>query len=71
MLIIIPAAVVAFPVANLLMNNWLNNYSDRISISPQPFVLSVLLLALVTLLLICGQTIRAALANPVKSLRTE
>jgi putative ABC transport system permease protein len=71
MIIIIPAAAIAFPVANLLMNKWLNNYADRVSISPQPFVLSVMVLAAVTLSLICGQTIKAALANPVKSLRTE
>jgi putative ABC transport system permease protein len=71
MIIIILAAVVAIPVANLLMNNWLNNYADRIAVSPQPFVVAVLVLAAVTLLLICLQTIKAALANPVKSLRTE
>jgi putative ABC transport system permease protein len=71
MIIIVAAAVIAIPVANLLMNNWLNNYADRIAISPRPFVLSVVVLAAVTLLLICLQTIKVALANPVKSLRTE
>jgi len=71
MIIIIPAAAVAFPLAIFIMNNWLNNYADRISISPQPFVLSVVVLAAVTLLLICLQTIKTALSNPVKSLRTE
>jgi ABC-type antimicrobial peptide transport system permease subunit len=71
MVIIVAAAVVAIPVANLLMNKWLDNYAYRISISPQPFVMAVIVLAVVTLLLICLQTIKAALANPVKSLRTE
>ena len=71
MLIILPAAAMAIPVANILMNSWLNNYAYRIHLSPQAFVLAVLALALVTTLLIGLQTVRAALSNPVKSLRTE
>jgi putative ABC transport system permease protein len=71
MLIIITAAVVAVPAASLLMNNWLNNYAYRISISPVSFIFSVSILSLVTVVLICLQTIKAALANPVKSLKTE
>ena len=70
-LIIIPAAAVAFPVAIFIMNNWLNHYSDRIHISVWPFVLSVSVLTGVTLLLIGLQTIKAAMLNPAKSLRTE
>ena len=69
--IILVAAAVASPLAYFIMNNWLNNYASHISISPQPFVLSIILLAVVTLLLIGLQTLKAALANPVKSLRTE
>jgi hypothetical protein len=65
------AASVACPVAWLIMKGWLNNYAYRINISPQPFVFAVALLALVTFLLISVQTVKAALANPVKSLRTE
>jgi len=71
LLIIVPAAAVAFPVAILIMNNWLNHYADRISISVLPFVIAVSVLTGVTLVLICLQTIKAALANPVKSLRSE
>ncbi len=70
-LIILIAAVIAFPVAYLVMNNWLNNYASHISISPQPFILSIILLGVATLLLIGLQTLKTALANPVKSLRTE
>ena len=65
------AAAVACPVAWILMNGWLANYADRISISPQPFVFSIAILAAITLLLIALQTVKAAVANPVKSLRTE
>jgi len=71
MIIVIIAAAVAFPAADLLMNNWLNSYADRIPVSPQPFIFSAGILAAVTLSLICLQTIKIALANPVKSLRRE
>lgn len=70
-IIMLVAALVACPVAYLIMNGWLNNYAYRVSISPQPFLYSIGLLALVTLLLIGLQTIRAALSNPIKSLQSE
>lgn len=69
--IIMAAAVIAFPLAYIIMNNWLNNYVYRISISPVPFVISIGSLFLLTLILIILRTSRAALINPAKSLRTE
>ncbi|MFT3935019.1 MAG: ABC transporter permease [Chitinophagaceae bacterium] len=69
--IIIVAAAIAVPVAVIIMNKWLNNYVYRIQLSVQPFLIAILLLVVITLLLICLQTIKAALANPVKSLRNE
>ncbi|MDQ6761684.1 MAG: ABC transporter permease [Bacteroidota bacterium] len=69
--IIVIAGVVALPLAYIIMSKWLQNYAYRINITAQPFLLSVLVLGFVTALLICIQTIKAALANPVKSLRTE
>lgn len=70
-IIILAAAVIACPVAWWVMNNWLNNYAYHIAISLLPFVSSIIILAVITLLLIGFQTIKAAIANPVKSLRTE
>ncbi|MEJ7678068.1 MAG: FtsX-like permease family protein [Segetibacter sp.] len=70
-MIILIAAIVACPVAWWVMNNWLNNYAYHITISLLPFVWSIIILAVITLLLIGFQTIKAAVANPVKSLRTE
>ncbi len=70
-IIILAAAIVACPVAWWVMNNWLNNYAYHITISMLPFVSSIIILAVITLLLIGFQTIKAAIANPVKSLRTE
>lgn len=69
--IVLIAAFIACPVAYLIMRNWLNNYVYHIALTAQPFGLSVFTLVAVTLLLISLQTIKAAIANPVKSLRTE
>jgi putative ABC transport system permease protein len=63
--------VAASPLAYIILDKWLQGYAYRIGITAQPFVLSVLILALITSLLICIQTIKAAMTNPVKSLRTE
>ena len=68
--IILIAACIACPVAYLIMHNWLNDYVYHISISFQPFVLAIIILCAGTLLLIGLQTAKAAVANPVKSLRT-
>lgn len=69
--VILVAGTAACPVAYFIMNGWLNDYAYRINLTPAPFVLAVLLLALLTACLIIAQTIKAALHNPVKSLRTE
>jgi putative ABC transport system permease protein len=65
------AAVVACPVAFMIMHKWLQAYAYRIDITAQPFALSVFVLGFITAILIGMQTIKAALSNPVKSLRTE
>lgn len=65
------SAVVACPLAWLLMKQWLSDYAYRIDITATPFVVTIALLGIVTTVLIFLQTIRAALSNPVKSIRTE
>lgn len=65
------AAIVAFPIAWWAMHNWLQQYSYRIGISGWIFVAAAGIAVTVALLTISFQTIRAATANPVKSLRTE
>jgi len=69
--LVVIAAVIAVPAAWWAMHKWLENYPYRININVWIFVLagvSVLVIALVT---VSYQTIKAALANPVNSLRTE
>jgi ABC-type antimicrobial peptide transport system permease subunit len=65
------AGLVAAPVAWLLMQRWLGGYVTRITITPWPFVATILGLGLVMGALVALQTVRAALANPVKSLKAE
>jgi len=69
--LVVIAAVIAVPAAWWAMHKWLENYPYRININVWIFVLagvSVLLIALVT---VSYQAIKAAIANPVNSLRTE
>ena len=65
------ACIVSFPVAWLVMNNWLQSYSYRIEISWLIFIVAGVLAILIALLTVSFQAIKAAIANPVKSLRTE
>jgi ABC-type antimicrobial peptide transport system permease subunit len=70
-LVMLIAGLVACPIGWMVSKQWLNNYFYRINISALPFILSLAVIALLTVLLIVLQTMRAARANPVKSLRTE
>jgi ABC-type antimicrobial peptide transport system permease subunit len=69
--LLLGAGLVASPLAYWIMQRWLNDYATRIAITPWPFVLAILCLGAVMALLIVVQTVRAALANPVKSLKTD
>ena len=71
LVVILIGGVVACPLAYLTMSKWLQEYAYRISMTAVPFIMSVLILGIITAILIGIQTIKAALANPVKSLRTE
>ncbi|MGI8582766.1 MAG: ABC transporter permease [Chitinophagaceae bacterium] len=65
------AFVVATPIAWFTMNLWLQDFAYRINISWWIFLIAALLAILVTLFTISIQAIKAALSNPVKSLRSE
>jgi len=71
LLVILIGGIIACPLAYMIMKAWLNDYAYRIPITPQPFILSIIVLGLITALLISLQTSRMANANPTKSLRTE
>lgn len=65
------AALIAFPIAWWAMNKWLEDFAYRINISWPAFVAAGLAVLLIALLTVSFKAIQAAVANPVKSLRTE
>ncbi len=69
--LIVIAFVVAAPLAWWAMNAWLEDYVYRISIGVGVFALSLLSTFAIAALTVGWQSVRAALANPVKSLRSE
>jgi putative ABC transport system permease protein len=71
LLLVLIAFVVATPVSWWIMHNWLQDYAYRISITWWVFAVAGIAAVFIALMTISFQAIRAALANPVKSLRTE
>ena len=65
------SAVIAFPVAYYAMNSWLQDFAYRINIPIWIFVAALVIAALIALFTISFQAIKAAISNPVNSLRTE
>ena len=65
------AILIAFPIAWLLMNKWLEDFAYRITISWWMFVVAGTVTVLIAVITVSFQAIKAAVANPVKSLRTE
>lgn len=65
------AFLIAAPIAWFAMEKWLQDYTYRITISGWLFVAAIVLIILITLITVSFQSIKAAIANPVKSLRTE
>ncbi|HYK56939.1 MAG TPA: hypothetical protein VEV15_10760, partial [Flavisolibacter sp.] len=63
--------LIAFPVAGWMMYQWLQDFAYRIPISWWMFALAGGLSLLVAFLTISVQAVKAAVANPVKNLRTE
>ena len=69
--LVIVASLLAFPVAWYAMRNWLKDFAYRIDIQWWVFVLAAIAAMLVALTTVSFQAIRAATANPVKSLRSD
>lgn len=65
------ACLIAFPFAYWAMSQYLSSYAYRISISWEIFVITAVLAIAITILTVSYQSIKAALANPVDSLRDE
>jgi ABC-type antimicrobial peptide transport system permease subunit len=70
-LLVILSCVFAAPLAYYFSSSWLENYDYRITIGWQVFVWAAASALLITLITVSFQAIKAAIANPIKSLRTE
>ncbi len=68
---ILLANIIAWPVAYVAMRNWLNNYSFRTNLGISLFLLAAAATLVITMLTVSFQAVKAALANPAKSLRYE
>jgi putative ABC transport system permease protein len=69
--LVLISCVIASPVAFYFLKNWLQKYDYRVNIGVSVFIVSAMMAILITVITISFQAIRAAIANPVKSLRTE
>ena len=69
--LVLIAFLIASPVAWYAMHKWLQDFAYRITISWWMFVFAGIMAVAIALITVCFQAIKAAIANPVKSLRTE
>jgi len=69
--LVILSCFIAIPIAYYFLHQWLQNYEYRTEISCWVFVAAGVGALVITLLTVSFQAIKAAIANPVKSLRTE
>jgi len=69
--LVLIASAIAFPIAWYAMYKWLQDFAYRVSISVWIFVIATIIAMMIAFVTIGMQAIKAAMANPVKSLRTE
>ncbi|MBC7868043.1 MAG: FtsX-like permease family protein, partial [Gloeobacteraceae cyanobacterium ES-bin-316] len=69
--LVLLACIIAFPIAWWAMNKWLQDFAYRINIGWYVFAIAGFAALFIALLTVSFQAIKAALTNPVKSLRTE
>ena len=70
-MLVVIACIIAVPLAWYGMNHWLQEYDYRTNLDWWIFILAIFGALLITLMTVSFQAVKAALANPVKSLRTE
>jgi len=70
-ILILVGSLIAVPVAYYVMNSWLQDFVYRIKISPVVFIIAIFISVVIAWLAVGYKSIKAAIANPVKSIRTE
>jgi putative ABC transport system permease protein len=68
---VLVANIIAWPIGYLVLRDWLQNFAYRTEVTPIVFILSGLYTLAIALITVSLQTMRAAQANPVESLRYE
>ncbi len=71
LLLVIISVIIAFPAAWFFMDNWLENFAYKTDINLVTFLLAAVAALLISFLTISFHTIKAAIANPVNTLREE
>jgi putative ABC transport system permease protein len=71
MRLVVIAIVIAVPLCLLVMNRWLNDFAYRVAISPGIFVATAAIALFIALTAISWQSVKAALANPVRAIKNE
>jgi len=69
--LVLIAFLIAVPLAGYFMHKWLEDFAYRTGLSWWVFLLAGIMAVLIALITVSFQAIKAAVANPVKSLRTE
>jgi putative ABC transport system permease protein len=69
--LVVISMVIAFPVGYYLMNKWLQDFTYRIDVEWWVFIVAAIITVFIAFVTISFRSIKAALMNPVKSLRTE
>jgi putative ABC transport system permease protein len=69
--LVLIANLVAWPLIYLVMNDWLNNFANRIGIDYFNFIIAGCIVMIIAVLTISVQSMKAAAQNPVHSLRSE
>jgi ABC-type antimicrobial peptide transport system permease subunit len=71
MLLVLISCLIASPLAFYFLHGWLDKYEYRIQIGPAVFVGAGVAAMVITIVTVSFQSIKAALTNPVKSLKSE
>jgi ABC-type antimicrobial peptide transport system permease subunit len=69
--LVLISLAIAFPLAGWAMNDWLGSFAYRIDIGYPVFLIAAAATLLITIVTVSFQSIRASLANPIRSLRSE
>ena len=69
-MLVLVSCVIASPLAFYFLQHWLDGYYYRIHLGPGAFIVSAVVAIVITIVTISIQALKAALMNPVKSLRT-